>query len=235
MKTALIGYGRMGKIIENTLLQRGHEVVAKFDREGIDEKLLKEAEVAIEFTQPEAAFGNIATCIDQGIPVVIGTTGWLQHYDEAADLCKARNSAMLFASNFSLGVNLFFALNKRLAELMAGYLEYQLELKEIHHTGKRDAPSGTAISLAEQIIAINAHKTGWTLEKPTQSDQIQILAERLAGIPGTHEVKYSSNIDDIEIRHTAHSREGFALGAVLAAEFLKDKHGVFTMEEVLKL
>lgn len=235
MKVALIGYGKMGKTIETVLQDRSHKVVARFGREGIDAAQLQQADVAIEFSRPEGALGNIITCIKNKIPVVIGTTGWLQHYQEAETLCKEKDSAMLFASNFSLGVNLFFELNRHLAELMKNYEAYDVSLEEIHHTEKKDAPSGTAITLAEQIEEIHPRKQGWTLETQHAPEQIHIEAKRIPDVPGTHLIKYSSEIDDIEIKHTAHSRKGFALGAVLAAEFLQNKTGVFTMKDVLKL
>ncbi len=234
MKVAIIGYGKMGKAIEEILVEREHEVIARFGQEGLDESTLANADVAIEFSRPEAAFSNISSCIALKVPVVIGTTGWLQHYQEAADLCRAKQSAMLFASNFSLGVNLFFALNQRLAQLMAPY-EYDVNICETHHTEKKDAPSGTAITLAEQIQEFVSAKTGWTLDAPTGPEQIQIEAIREPEVPGTHRVQYDSEIDQIEIIHRAKNRKGFALGAVLAAEFLAGKTGVYTMQDVLKI
>lgn len=235
MKVALIGYGKMGQTIEGLLQDRGHQVVARFGRDGIDESQLKLADVAIEFSRPEGAFSNIICCIKNKIPVVIGTTGWLQHYQEAARLCEKEGSAMLFASNFSLGVNLFFELNRQLANLMKDYAAYDVSLEEIHHTEKKDAPSGTAISLAEQIEEVHPRKQGWTLEKQHGPGQIHIEAKRIPDVPGTHSITYRSEIDEIEIKHTAHSRQGFALGAVMAAEFLHDKSGVYSMKDVLKL
>lgn len=236
MKVALIGYGKMGRIIESILLERGHEVVAKFGKSGIDTQSLSQADVAIEFSVPEAAFGNIETCINAGVPVVTGTTGWLGRYDEAVALCESKKGGLLYASNFSLGVNLFFDLNRRLAELMAPYQEYQVDLTEIHHIHKKDAPSGTAISIAEDIIKLNPKLDHWKLsdDAPEASD-LPITAIRENEVPGTHSVRYHSAIDDIELKHTAHNREGFALGAVLAAEYLNGKQGIYSMRDVLNL
>jgi 4-hydroxy-tetrahydrodipicolinate reductase len=234
MNVALIGYGKMGKTIEKILLDRQHTIVARFDKKGITKKELLKADVAIEFSRPEAAFNNIRCCLENKVPVVVGTTGWLQHYQEAADLCKAHSSAMLFASNFSLGVNLFFTLNQKLAQLMAPF-QYEVKISETHHTEKKDAPSGTAITLAEQIQAVLKNKTGWTLEEAHSPEQIPIKAFRKPELPGTHNVQYYSEIDQIEITHKAKGRKGFALGAALAAEFLAGKTGVFTMQDVLKI
>lgn len=234
MKTALIGHGKMGHSIEGILKERGHEVVATFGREGIDKSLLATAEVAIEFSRPEAAVGNLAACFEAGVPVVCGTTGWLAQYDEVVRLCGEKNGAFLYASNFSLGVNIFFALNQHLAEMMNAYPQYQVALEEIHHTQKLDAPSGTAITLAEQVIEKMERKEGWTLNREHAKGQIHIEAKREENVPGTHSLKYQSEVDAIEIKHTAHSRAGFALGAVMAAEFLKGKTGIFEMKDVLK-
>lgn len=230
-----MGYGKMGKTIADILKERGHEIHATFGREGVDPSQLAGADVAIEFSRPESAFDNIRQAIDQKIPVVIGTTGWLQHYDEAVQLCKTAHSALLYASNFSLGVNLFFSLNQHLAQLMAEHDAYAISLEEIHHTEKLDAPSGTAISLAEQIAERHPNVSGWTLDAKHAPDQLPIVAKREPGIRGTHIVRYQSEIDDIEIKHEAHSRKGFGLGAVLAAEFINGKTGVFNMQDVLNL
>ncbi len=235
MKVALIGYGKMGQSIEALLKERQHKVVARFGKEGINTDKLKQADVAIEFTQPEAAFGNIAHCFKNGIPVVTGTTGWLAQYDEAVKLCKRENGAFLYASNFSLGVNLFFELNRKLAGIMNAYPSYEVDIEEIHHTEKKDAPSGTAITLAEQIEEEIDRKEGWTLEEQHGKEQIPINAKREPDVPGTHIIRYLSEIDTIQIQHTAHSRKGFALGAVLAAEFLQGKEGVYTMKDVLNI
>lgn len=235
MKVALIGYGKMGKTIERILTERNHEVVAIFGRDGIDEEKLKLADVAIEFTRPEAVFDNISVCFKNQIPVITGTTGWLAKYDEAVQLCNENKSAFLFASNFSLGVNIFFEINKQLARIMDAYSSYDVQMQEIHHTQKLDAPSGTAITLAEQLIENIDRKEGWTLEEAHGNEQIHIDAVREPGVPGTHSITYASDIDDIEIKHTAKSRDGFALGAVLAAEFLNGKTGIYQMKDVLNL
>lgn len=235
MKVALIGYGKMGKTIEALLEERGHEVVARFGRKnGIDNEILRNADVAIEFSRPKAALENIVACFEAGVPVVIGTTGWLDHYSEAVELCRQKKGAMLFASNFSLGVNIFFTLNQKLAQLMAPYPEYAVRMSETHHTEKLDAPSGTAITLAEAIIAELPHKEDWSLDSRKKESDIPIKACRVPNVPGTHEVFYENDIDRIEIKHQAFSRKGFALGAVMAAEYLKDKTGVFTMQDLLK-
>lgn len=233
MKVALIGYGQMGKTIEQILINRNHTVIARFGSSGIDTEILKQADVAIEFTRPEAAFGNLVKCFESGVPAVCGTTGWLAHYNEAVRLCKQHQSALLYASNFSLGVNIFFEINKQLARIMDAHKQYDISMQEIHHTRKQDAPSGTAITLAEQIVENLGRKEGWTLEPQHDSKQISIDAVRKDDVPGTHTINYHSEIDSIEITHTAHGRTGFALGAVLAAEFLIGKNGVFTMKDVL--
>lgn len=235
MKVALIGYGKMGHIIEGLLQERGHEVVAKFGKDGIIDAELKLAEVAIEFSVPEAAYANILKCFELGVPVVTGTTGWLAHYEEAVARCKALEGAMLYASNFSLGVNLFFALNRQLAALMRDYPQYRAEMTEIHHIHKKDAPSGTAITLAEDLIAATGLKAWKLSDENPSAEELPIAAIRENEVPGTHAIQYRSAIDDIEIKHTAHNREGFALGAVLAAEYLKGKTGVYSMRDVLNL
>lgn len=232
MKIALLGYGKMGKIIERIALERGHQIVLrKTSSDPYDG--LEGADAAIEFSVPDAAVGNITACLDRGIPVVCGTTGWLGRYDEMAALCREKDGAFLYGSNFSLGVNLFFELNEHLARMMAKFDQYKVDMEEIHHTQKLDAPSGTAISLAKGIIA-NSDYRGWTMDRP-ESDQIRIEARRIDAVPGTHTVFYRSAVDTIEITHTAHSREGFALGAVIAAEWLAKKKGVFSMKDVLGL
>jgi 4-hydroxy-tetrahydrodipicolinate reductase len=235
MKAALIGYGKMGQAIEKILKERGHKVVARFDREGPDTEKLKEADVAIEFTRPEAAVTNLSKCFQAGIPVVSGTTGWLAQYDEVCELCKARNGGLLYASNFSLGVNIFFALNEKLGQIMNAYPDYEVSIREIHHTQKLDAPSGTAITLAEQVIDALDRKEGWNLDEKLDSKQLVIHALREDDIPGTHTVKYHSEIDAIELTHTAHNRKGFALGAVMAAEFLCGRRGIFSIKDVLNI
>ncbi|MEO2064322.1 MAG: 4-hydroxy-tetrahydrodipicolinate reductase [Christiangramia sp.] len=233
MKIALLGYGKMGKTIEEIAQSRGHEVVLRVN-DDIENYNLGEfqPDVAIDFSIPKAAFKNITTCFKNNIPVVSGTTGWLDQYEKAKNICEENNSAFIYASNFSLGVNVFFELNKKLAAMMKGLEEYSVEIEEIHHTQKLDAPSGTAISLAQQIIEENPTKKGWQLND-ADSDEIPIHAKRIENVPGTHTVSYESDIDSIEITHTAKSRQGFALGAVIAAEYLKGRSGVFTMRDVL--
>lgn len=232
MKIALLGYGKMGKTIEKIALERGHEIVLKIDNAHTPYDITV-ADVAVEFSMPESAFANIQNCIENKVPVVAGTTGWLKDYDKATTLCQQHKSAFLYASNFSVGVNVFFALNKTLAKLMATLSEYNVSIQEIHHTQKLDAPSGTAITLAEGIIA-NSDKTNWKLGV-AQASEIPIEAKRIENVPGTHTVTYESQVDTIEIKHTAHNRSGFALGAVLAAEWIIGKKGVFSMNDVLNL
>jgi 4-hydroxy-tetrahydrodipicolinate reductase len=232
MKIALLGYGKMGKTIERLALERGHEIVLKVDKEDTNIAINK-ADVAIDFSLPEAAFKNITLCLENGVPVVSGTTGWLENYENAVALCQQMKGAFIYASNFSLGVNLFFELNRKLAELMQPFQQYSVSLEEIHHTRKLDAPSGTAITLAEGIIENTAY-TGWSLDQ-TKLNAIPIVAKRIADVPGTHLVSYNSSIDQIEIKHTAHNRDGFALGAIVAAEWLFGKTGVFSMKDVLNI
>ena len=232
MKIALLGYGKMGKVIERIALERGHEIVLRKSSTATFEGLEK-ADVAIDFSVPDSAVCNISECFATNVPVVCGTTGWLEHYDEIIALCKEKNGAFIYGSNFSLGVNIFFELNAYLAKMMSNLKEYKVSMEEIHHTQKLDAPSGTAISLAEGIIA-NSEYTNWTMENPSEH-QIHIEAKRIENIPGTHSIFYDSIVDQIEIKHTAHSREGFALGAVIASEWLAGKEGVFTMKDVLNL
>jgi 4-hydroxy-tetrahydrodipicolinate reductase len=232
MKIALLGYGKMGKVIERIALERGHEIVLKKSSTSSYEGL-ENADVAIDFSIPDSAVCNIKQCFDTNIPVVCGTTGWLEHYNEMVALCEYKNGSFIYGSNFSLGVNVFFELNAYLAKMMANLKQYNVSMEEIHHTQKLDAPSGTAISLAKGIIE-NSDYTGWTLDNPSEKD-ILIDAKRIENVPGTHSVFYDSSVDQIEIKHTAHSREGFALGAVIAAEWLANKKGVFTMKDVLSL
>ena len=232
MKIALLGYGKMGQTIERIALERGHEIVLKKDEFNTYEGL-SNADVAIDFSIPAVAVANISNCFRANVPVISGTTGWLEHYDEMVALCKEKNGAFISSSNFSLGVNLFFELNEYLAKMMSKFSSYSVEMEEIHHTQKLDAPSGTAISLAKGVIE-NSDYTNWTLEK-AEENQIHIEAVRTENVPGTHTVTYSSEFDTIEIKHTAHNRDGFALGAVIAAEWIVGKHGVFTMKDVLEL
>ena len=230
MKIALLGYGKMGKVIERIALERGHEIVLKKDENNTYEGL-SNADVAIDFSVPSAAVENISSSFHANVPVVSGTTGWLDRYDEVITLCKEKKGGFISSSNFSLGVNLFFEINDYLAKIMAPYTSYSVAMEEIHHTQKLDAPSGTAISLAKGVIE-NSPYTNWTLDQ-ANANEIHIDAKRIADVPGTHTVIYNSEVDSIEIKHTAHNREGFALGAVIAAEWLAGKQGVFTMKDVL--
>lgn len=232
MKIALLGYGKMGKVIEQIALTRGHEIVLRKDQDSTFDGL-QLADVAIDFSVPDSAVANITACLNTGIPVISGTTGWLANYQSMVDLCATKNGGFIYASNFSLGVNIFFELNEYLAKMMTNLKQYNVSMEEIHHTQKLDAPSGTAITLAEGVIK-NSDYSNWTLETPI-SNEIHIEAKRIENVPGTHSVFYDSNVDQIEIKHTAHSREGFALGAVVAAEWLEGKKGVFTMKDVLGL
>ena len=230
MKIALLGYGKMGKVIERIALARGHEIVLKKGREASYNDLEK-ADIAIDFSIPTSAVANISACFERNIPIISGTTGWLEDYDKMVALCKEKNGSFIYGSNFSLGVNVFFELNEYLAKMMANLKQYSVSMEEIHHTQKLDAPSGTAISLANGILK-NTDYSNWTLEKANASE-IHIAAKRIENVPGTHSVFYDSNVDQIEIKHTAHTREGFALGSVVAAEWLLGKKGVFTMKDVL--
>jgi 4-hydroxy-tetrahydrodipicolinate reductase len=236
MKIALIGYGKMGKIIEQTALSRGHEVVLKIDlhnQDAFTTENLKHAAVAIEFTGPHSAFENLEKLMDAGIPAVTGSTGWTERLPEIETKCTDLHGSFLFASNFSVGVNIFFEVNKRLAALMAPQKDYQVRITEIHHTQKKDAPSGTAITLAEQVLESIPRKKQWVNRVSEKLEDLEILSERTDPYPGLHRVNYRSAIDEIEITHEAHNREGFALGAVLAAEYIHDKKGIFSMKEVL--
>ena len=236
MKIALIGYGKMGKTIELIALERGHTVDLKIDIDSMDDftkENLKQCNVAIEFTGPHSAKENIIKCLDAGIPVVSGSTGWLEAWDEVKNYCKEKNGSLLYASNFSVGVNIFFEVNKKLARLMKGHDEYEISMHEIHHTQKKDAPSGTAITLAEGILQNIPRKTNWVSNTEGGDMDIPIISKRIDPAPGTHIITYNSPIDSIEITHTAHSREGFATGAVLAAEWLASKKGVFSMKDML--
>lgn len=232
MKIALLGYGRMGKEIEKIALQRGHEIVLKTNSDASFDINL--ADVAIDFSIPTSAYRNISNCINNNVPVISGTTGWLEKYEEAVQLCIEKKGAFIYASNFSLGVNIFFELNTQLAKMMNNLSDYNITLEEIHHTKKLDAPSGTAITLADGIIK-NSSKSDWKLDGEISEKSIPIIAKRIPDVPGTHTVDYSSEVDSIEITHTAHGRKGFALGAVVAAEWIRNKEGVFTMKDVLNI
>ncbi|SNR29862.1 4-hydroxy-tetrahydrodipicolinate reductase [Lutibacter flavus] len=233
MKIALLGYGRMGKTIEQIALQRGHEIVLKVDEHSKSYDI-KVADIAIDFSIPSIAFNNITNCLNNNVPVVSGTTGWLDKYKDATELCKEKNGGFIYASNFSLGVNIFFELNEYLAKMMNNLNQYKISMEEIHHTKKLDAPSGTAITLAEGIIN-HTNKKNWVLDVTNKDSEIPIVAKRIADVPGTHSVEYKSEIDSIDIKHTAFTRDGFAQGAVFAAEWLFGKEGVFTMKDVLGL
>lgn len=232
MNIALLGYGRMGKSIEAIALDRNHNISLKATSSTKSFDFSK-TDVAIDFSIPSTAVSNIKSAIDAGVPVISGTTGWLEHYNDVIEYCKSNNGTFLYASNFSLGVNIFFEINKQLSRLMAKVEGYNTEIEEIHHTQKLDAPSGTAITLAEDIIENTEYKS-WTLDNP-KSNEIRIEAKRIPEVPGTHEITYNSEIDSISIKHTAHSRQGFALGAVIAAEWIKDKKGIFSMKDVLQI
>ena len=238
MNIALIGYGKMGKAIEQIALERGHTIVAIVNSDStIDHVDLSTADVAIEFSRPELAVEHIKRCIEQHIPVVVGTTAWHDQLDEVVDFVEKRNGALLHASNFSIGVNIFFEINKKLAQLMSGQPEYKVCLDEIHHLQKLDAPSGTAITLANGILENHADYISWVLgeEKPphTTQGQLGVTSYRKPDVPGTHTINYTSEVDAITIQHVAHNRKGFALGAVIASEWLVDRTGVFSMSDVL--
>jgi 4-hydroxy-tetrahydrodipicolinate reductase len=236
MKIALIGYGKMGKEIEQIIVAEGkHEVVLKIGEENLNEftvENLKNADVAIEFTEPNAAFNNVKTCFEANVPVVVGTTSW--NTEEAVAMAQKEGKSLFLSPNYSIGVNLFFELNKKLNALMQPYSEYQMDMTEIHHTQKKDAPSGTAIKLAQDLISLSNNSfESWALDTASNSSEIAIKAMREEHVPGTHIVNYQSDIDAIEIKHTAFSRKGFAIGAVRAAEFLYGKNGVFGMKDLL--
>jgi 4-hydroxy-tetrahydrodipicolinate reductase len=241
MKIALIGYGKMGKEIEKISHERKHDIVLKVDEHSFsadDILKLKAADVAVEFSVSSAAYSNIVTCFNAGVPVVSGTTGWTEKMEEIKSECKKKNGTFFYAPNFSVGVNIFFELNRKLAMLMSNHNDYEPALHEVHHVHKKDKPSGTAIKLAEDILRSNSDKQKWKLAEPDSSvtkDELMIISERTDEVPGFHEVKYRSDVDEIIISHNAHSRKGFALGAVLAAEWLPGKKGIFGMNDLLKL
>lgn len=236
MKIAIIGYGKMGKEIEQIAIERGHKVTLKINSQNVSDFTfdnLKKVDVAIEFTTPELAVNNINVCLTSNTPIVVGTTGWYDRFDEVQEIVAENDGSMLYATNCSIGVNLFFKLNKYLAKIMDKHNEYNVSMNEIHHTQKLDAPSGTAITLGEGIVENILAKDTWVKGEAKAKNQLGITSERIDDVPGTHEIKYSSAIDDIEIKHTAHNRKGFALGAVVAAEYIVNKKGIFTMEDVL--
>ncbi|MDR2962280.1 MAG: 4-hydroxy-tetrahydrodipicolinate reductase [Bacteroidales bacterium] len=240
MNIALIGYGKMGKEIEKIALERGHTIALVIDIANAadltaENLRTKKVDVAIEFTTPATAFGNYVVCFDANVPVVSGTTGWLEKFAEVKHWCDTQNKGFFYASNFSLGVNIFFAVNKRLAELMNAYPDYDVAIEEIHHTQKLDAPSGTAITLAQDIVAAIDRKKSWQLNDFTSTEELQITAKRLGKVPGTHTITYDSEVDSIEISHCAKSRKGFALGVVIAAEFMNKKTGLYGMNDLLGL
>ncbi|MFL5763126.1 MAG: 4-hydroxy-tetrahydrodipicolinate reductase [Bacteroidia bacterium] len=236
MKIALIGYGKMGKEIEQIALTRGHEIVLKIGKnnaESFTPEELKKADVAIEFSTPDSVVKNIHRCFDADVPVVVGTTGWLAHLDAIKDNCSRNGKTLFYASNYSIGVNLFFKLNEYAAKLMNAYPEYRISMEEIHHVHKLDAPSGTAISLAIQAIDKLDRKKSWVNKKTNNESELEIISKRIDEVPGTHTVTYNSDVDEISMTHVANNRKGFALGAVIAAEFVKDKKGIFGMNDLL--
>ncbi len=238
MNIALIGYGKMGKEIEKIARERGHDLPLIIDidnRHELTPVRLSAADVAIEFTGPESAFGNISACFDAHLPVVSGSTGWLDRRDEVEERCQREGQAFFYASNFSLGVNILFHVNRLLARIMERYPEYEVSMEEIHHTQKLDAPSGTAITLAEGILGEISRKTRWVNRPAKQPEELPILSRRINAVPGIHTIRWESEADYLELTHSAKSRRGFALGAVLAAEYLRDKKGCFGMNDLLGL
>lgn len=239
MNIALIGYGKMGKAIEEVAISRGHLITERISSSNpIHSADFSKTDVAIEFTRPELAVDHIHYCVTKNIPIVVGTTAWQKKLPDVIEFVNANNGSLLQASNFSVGVNIFFEINRTLARLMSNQPEYHLEAEEIHHVQKLDSPSGTAVSLLNDILERNAHFSNWELVsdfKNVNENVIPIIAKREPDVPGTHEIRYVSEIDTLSIKHEAHNRKGFALGAVLAAEFLKEKTGVFTMNDVLKI
>lgn len=242
MKIAILGYGKMGRIIEQFAFERGHEVVLKVNVDNTDDLTvanLRLADVAIDFSTPDSVLSNIELCFEANVPVVVGTTGWYAKLQEVKDKCVAGNNTLLYASNFSVGVNVFFFVNKVLAKIMNRYPQYEVQVEEIHHTEKLDSPSGTAMTIAEGILAELDRKSEWVNELIDSNDEVipkpdQLLIEshRIEDVPGTHTVIYSSEVDNIEFKHKAHSRAGFALGAVIAAEWLEDKTGFFNITDM---
>ena len=238
MNIALIGHGRMGQLIEQIAIERGHNIGLIIDEtnpQDLNNEKLKDIDVAIEFTIPAIAINNYKKCFDAGVPVVSGTTGWLDKWDEVIAYCNDKNSAFFYASNFSLGVNLFFELNEKLAKMMQPFDQYKAEMTEVHHTKKLDAPSGTAITLAEGVMGAYPELKTWVNEVTEAKDELGIVSLREGDVPGIHTIKYDSEVDYIEITHSAKSRKGFAFGAVLAAEFAAGKKGILTMKDLLKI
>jgi 4-hydroxy-tetrahydrodipicolinate reductase len=238
MKIALLGYGKMGREIEKIALTRNHSIVLKIDidnQNDLNIENLRKADVAIDFSVPSGAYANIMKCFDAGIPIVSGTTGWMDRFDEILEICRTRGTSFFYASNYSIGMNLFFQINRQLAKLMNKIPEYDISMEEIHHIHKLDAPSGTAITLANDILARIDRKKTWELNTPGKNDVINISARREDEVPGIHCIWYDSEVDTLEIRHTAKNRKGLAYGALLAAEYLKDKTGYHTMSDLLKL
>jgi 4-hydroxy-tetrahydrodipicolinate reductase len=236
MKIALIGYGKMGKEIEKTALERNHEIGLIVDianTHDLNEKKLSKVDVALDFSTPDSAYGNILACFAANTPIVCGTTGWLDKYEQVVNICKEKNQTFFYATNFSLGVNIFFSLNKHLARIMNNFSQYDVMIEEIHHIHKLDAPSGTAITLARDIIELIGRKKQWELNQASVDTALKITAIREDEVPGTHIITYDSAVDSIEIKHAAKNRKGLALGAVLAAEFIKGKKGCFTMHDLL--
>jgi 4-hydroxy-tetrahydrodipicolinate reductase len=236
MNIAIIGYGKMGEEIEKIALERGHHVPLKINSSNLsalNAENLETIDAAIEFTSPDSAVKNIVTCFDLQVPIVVGTTGWYNSFDEVKQECEAKNATLLHATNCSLGVNIFFKINEELAKLMNKQSNYNVQLEETHHTQKLDAPSGTAITLAKGVLDNLERKSSWKNDTTEIKEELSILSHRIENVPGTHTINYTSEIDDIEIKHTAHNRKGFALGAVVAAEYIHDKKGIFTMNDVL--
>lgn len=231
MEIILLGYGKMGQAIERIALQRGHTITARIDVANQHELESAQGDVVIEFSHPDAALNNIRRALTRNLPVICGTTGWLESRESVEALCQSLNGTFFYASNYSLGVNLFFELNSRLAAMMAQFSSYKVSMEEIHHTEKKDAPSGTAITLAEGICTNHPGYTGWSMEP--KSGKIEIQSKRIGTTPGTHLVTYTSEVDAIEIKHTAFTRESFALGAVMVAEWIKDKKGILSMQDFL--
>jgi 4-hydroxy-tetrahydrodipicolinate reductase len=238
MKIGLIGYGKMGKAIEEIASRKGHEIVLKITDQNLQEftpENIRKTEVCIEFTAPEIAFENVKKCLEAGVAVVCGSTGWLDKLELAKEICLAHKTAFLYASNFSIGVNLFFKINEYVASMMHKQNAYQISMEEIHHTEKKDSPSGTAVTLAEGILKHYNQKTRWVNEPSSKENELEIISKRIDPAPGTHTIQYHSDIDNITLTHTAHSRRGFASGALQAAEFLYNKKGIYTMNDVLEL